>query len=99
MNNYEFTLGMKQISGFGGGYEQTCRDMLKAGLKWLDGHPKAEPEFSDYGATKNEDAKDLRGSILDGLEDCTLAMYEHVLMHVLFIRKNGWQKYVNEMSS
>ena len=29
-----------EISGFGGDYEQACRDMTKAGVLWLREHPE-----------------------------------------------------------
>ena len=38
---YAFTPEMREISGFGGDYEQTCRNMLAAGLRWLDEHWQA----------------------------------------------------------
>jgi hypothetical protein len=59
----QFTDDMREISGFGGGYEQQCRAMVLAGLDWLDAHPDADPKFHGYSgvygiATEdNDDAK------------------------------------------
>ena len=105
MNKYEFTEKMGEISGMGGGYEQTCRNMLKTGLEWFDEHPKAKPKFHGfkniYGIIKedNDDAKALSKAVVDGSNnDCTGAMHQAVVTSVLWVRKNGWGKYVKEMS-
>jgi hypothetical protein len=102
---YEFTKKMREISGMGGDYEETCRNMLKAGLEWLDENPNTTPEFSGFKYTfgicmaDNEDAKQLSKVIVDGSgDDCTGAMHQAVVSHCLFIRTNGWDKYVEEMS-
>ena len=33
MSKYQYTDDMAEISGFGGGYESTCRAMVAAGLR------------------------------------------------------------------
>lgn len=101
---YEFTEEMGEISGFGGGYEQTCRNMLKAGLEWLDENPQVNPEFHGYENVygiiieDNDDAKALSKAVVDGSEDCTGAMHQAVISSILWIRKNGWEKYIEVMS-
>ena len=102
---YEFTEKMGEISGFGGGYEQTCRNMLKAGLKWLDENPQANPEFHGYKnvygiiTEDNEDAKKLSSIVIEASDnDCTGAMHQAVITSILWIRKNGWENYVKSMS-
>lgn len=71
MNDYNFTPEMGEISGFGGSYEAGCRAMLKAGCKWLDEHPKADPRFHSYTnlygiiTEDNEDAKALTKAVMD----------------------------------
>jgi hypothetical protein len=104
-SNYEWQEGMGEISGFGGGYEETCRKMLFAGLKWLDDHPDADPKFHGYKGVygilgdDNEDAKALSEAVIAGSGyDCTGAMHQAVVGHCLFIRENGWDKYVKSMS-
>ncbi len=100
---YQFTPEMDEISGFGGGYETTCRAMLSAGLEWLDAHPNAEPKFHGwkniYGIIEedNEDAKELSNAATVGF-DCTGAMHQAVISHCLHIKSSGWDTYVKEMS-
>ncbi len=102
---YEFTPEMGEISGFGGGYEETCRAMLKAGLEWLDANPKADPQFHGYKnvygiiSEDNADAKALsKAAVAAADDDCTGAMHQAVITSVFWIRKNGWEKYVEVMS-
>ena len=105
MSKYVFTDKMGEISGFGGGYEQCCRNMLKSGMEWFDLNPRADPSFRGYEnvygitAENNEDAKLLSLAIADGAGgDCTGAMHQAVVSACLYIKKNGWEKYVEEMS-
>lgn len=102
---YEWEQGMGEISGFGGGYENTCRAMVKAGCDWLDAHPGADPKFHSYKGVygiiseDNKDAKDLTEAIVKAAAgDCTGAMHQAAVSHVLAIRKLGWKAYVKEMS-
>lgn len=102
---YEFTEIMREISGFGGGYEAACRAMLKAGLEWGDKNPNADPKFHGfkniYGIIQkdNEDAKALRKVVVRASgDDCSGAMHQAVISSILWIRKNGWDRYVEEMS-
>lgn len=84
--------GMREISGFGGGYESACRDMVYAGLVWLKNHP---------GAVLQEgtaDAKALREALLSACPDCSGAMFGATMSSCVYIAKNGWVKYVEEMS-
>lgn len=104
-SKYVFTAEMGEISGFGGGYEQTCRNMLAAGLEWLDAHPKAAPKFMGfkgiYGvlADDNDDGKALSAAVVAGADgDCTGAMHQAVISHCMFIRKNGWERYCADIS-
>ena len=104
MTDYQWLPGMGEISGFGGDYEQTCRDMLLAGLKWWDEHPSANPTFSEmenvYGIIheENDDAKQLSQAVVSGCDDCTGAMHQAVIEHIMAIRANGWEWYVQAMS-
>lgn len=102
---YEFTPEMGEISGFGGGYEDTCRKMLSAGLEWLDEHPESKPEFHGFKGVyglileDNEDAKALTKAVVDASDgDYTGAMHQAVISSIFWIRKNGWSAYVAKMS-
>jgi hypothetical protein len=102
-----YTSQMGEISGFGGGYEVTCRRMVLAGVEWLANNPNASPEFAGYKNIygvineENADAKSLSSYITaDAITggDCTGAMHQASISHIMFIRKNGWEKYCEEMS-
>ena len=45
-DGYRHSPDMGEISGFGGGYEILCQDMLNAGVVWLDRHPRAKLAIS-----------------------------------------------------
>lgn len=101
---YEYTDEMREISGLGGGYEATCRAMVVAGCEWCDDHPDADPQFKGYEGIygiiteENDDAKALSDAIVavtDG--DCTGAMRQASVTHVMAVRRLGWDKYVEEM--
>jgi hypothetical protein len=104
-SKYNYTESMCEISGFGGGYEMTCRNMVIAGLEWLDSHPEAKISYGEYknvyGLTTNEspDCKILQDEMLKASgNDCTGAMMQACLGHVMYAYKNGWGKYVEKMT-
>jgi len=104
MANYQYTEDMGEISGFGGGYEQACRDMVLAGLKWLEENPDADPKFQGYKNVfglildDNDDAKALTKVMLAACkEGATGAMHHASVSHVMFISKNGWEEYCKKM--
>jgi len=41
-SKYKYTDDMGEISGFGGGYEQTCRNMVIAGIESFESSPEAD---------------------------------------------------------
>lgn len=101
----KYTEEMREISGFGGGYEETCRNMVLAALDWLDENPEADLSYKTfkqvYGLTTDEsdDMKTMQGVMVKAANnDCTGAMMQATCAHVMFIRKEGWEKYVEEMS-
>lgn len=99
----EWVEGMGEISGFGGGYEAACRQMLRQGLKWFEEHPNADPQFHGFNGVfglcmeDNEDAKSLSAAVCAGV-DPTGAMHQAVIGHLFAIRRMGWDAYVAEMS-
>jgi len=102
---YKFKSHMREISGFGGKYERTCRDMLRAGLLWWDDHPEADPKFHSYKGIfgilheDNKDAKRLSKTIVKASNnECTGAMHQAVIQAIFYIHCFGWNKYVVEMS-
>jgi hypothetical protein len=103
-SKYQFQEGMQEISGFGGGYEDACRKMVVAGLEWWDAHPDADVSYKEYkniyGLTTGEsdDCKLMEKAMLESVPDCSGAMMQASKGHIMFIHKNGWDKYVEEMS-
>jgi len=102
--NYGYTTEMGEISGFGGGYENACRSMVIAALKWCEENPKAKLSYKEFkgitGLTSDEspDMKKMQEVMLKVTNnDCTGAMMQACMSHVMFIRKNGWDKYRSEM--
>jgi len=101
---YAWIDGMGEISGFGGGYESACRDMLYAGLAWLETKPGADLQASIYRNVygilnaDSEDAKALEKALMQACPDCSGAMHQATMSAVMFIAKNGWAKYVDVMT-
>lgn len=103
MAKYTYTEDMREISGFGGGYEQACRDMVVAGLEWCDKNVGADVSYDQfknvYGLTTNEseDCKKMQQAMLDVANDCTGAMMQASMGHIMAIRRMGWDAYVEKM--
>lgn len=106
MSKYVFTKDMHEISGFGGGYEECCRNMLTAALEWLDANPKADPKFRGfkdvYGILMddNDDAKALSKAATSaaGEYGATGAMHQAVISAAMYVKTKGWDAYVKEMT-
>ena len=91
------------ISGFGGGYEQTCQKMLRNGIEFLKGKP--DFDWSGYIQYKNvygictavnEDAKALDDAIKEGTDGTTGAMHQAVIGHLAYVHKNGYEAWLKE---
>lgn len=74
-----------EISGFGGGYEAACRNMLYAGLRLLDENPDAPDD-------------ELEEAILAVEPECSGAMFGAARGAARFIAREGWGEYVNRMT-
>ena len=86
---YPWTDAMGEISGFGGGYEQACRDMVYAGLAWVQNHPGVS--FADARAELDK----ILGA---ACPDCSGAMHGATMNVVAFVMRNGWDAYVAAMT-
>lgn len=100
---YKYPKGVDAINGFGGGYEATCQKMVIAGMKWFDEHPNANPSFRGckgifgFLDDNNKDAKSLSKAISKAADnDLTGAMHQACISHILYAKKNGWDKYLKE---
>ena len=116
MSKYVFTDDMGQISGFrgimegGDRYEQACRDMIVAGLEWLDDHPDADPIFYEpksehiriYGAVVGhnipaQEMMRIMSLAADENGGATGAMMEACIQVCLWCRENSWEEYCKIM--
>ena|SRR5688572_22562404 len=103
--NYLYAKNAKEISGFGGGYEDCCRKMVVAGMEWLEKHPNADLSYKEYeniyGITADEsnDIKLLQKHMNGAINNKSSgAMMQACLGHIMFAHKNGWDKYMEEMT-
>lgn len=102
MNKFTYTKKCSEISGFGGGYEKACRNMVIAGMKWLDKNPKAKIEFSSYQniygvvTDLSSDCKKMREAMLKVNDGCSGAQMQASLNHIMYAHKNGWKNYIKE---
>ncbi len=92
-----WTDDMGEISGFGGGYEQACRDMTEAGIVWLENHPNAEPVFSHSEGgnwiENNEDADGLEAAMLVAEPDPSGAMFGASCGIARWVHANSWEAF------
>lgn len=101
---FRHTDDMGEISGFGGGYEKTCQNMLEAGVKWLNEHTAADLKMTEYQNiygilnADSDDAKALEKVVVAAANnDCTGAMHQAVMSRLNYIAKNGWASYCAEL--
>lgn len=104
MTKYRHTPDMGEISGFGGGYEACCQDMLEAGVKWLAAHPNADLQgrtlknvYGIFDAT-SDDAKALEKAATDAAKgEATGAMHHAVMDRLFWIAGHSWGAYCAEL--
>jgi hypothetical protein len=104
MSKYQFTTKCREISGFGGGYEKCCQNMVIAAMEWLESHKEANSTFDQFqnitGLTtnENEDMKAMQSAMNKAIGDeATGLMMQFCTNHALYAHKNGWVKYIEEM--
>jgi hypothetical protein len=90
------------MSGFGGSYEFTMQKMLENGERFLAANPgavgkwKAWENVTGIMLSEDDDAKRLETAVMDGINDATGAMHQAVIMHLIFIARNGRDKWLSE---
>jgi len=103
---YRHTPDMGEISGFGGGYEAVCQDMLSAGVNWMmekklsGGDLKAHTFAGIYGLIEpdNDNARELEKVLAEAAHgDCTGAMMQALMERCIWISKHSWDEYCVEM--
>ena len=88
------------ISGFGGGYEDVCQQMLRNGIEWLKAHPdfkgvmKTFKNVTGLAIPENDDAKALEAAMMAGISDATGAMHHAVSSHLYYIAKHGYEGWI-----
>ena len=101
--DYKHTKDMGEISGFGGGYEATCQQMLHNGVSFLaersgvDLRVLESPQFYGIVKLEGDDAGALEKAVMDGIEGATGAMHHAVMSRLAYINKNGWNAYCAEL--
>ena len=98
---FRHTEDMGEISGFGGGYEACCQDMLEAGVRWLSERKEAADLMGhDYEGVfgifvpDSDDAKVLEKVVLAAAKgESTSAQHHAVMSRLFFIARNGWDAY------
>ncbi|HET6717110.1 MAG TPA: hypothetical protein VFG90_08255 [Nitrososphaeraceae archaeon] len=105
-SKYIWTPEMREISGMGGSYEDSCKRMIIAGLEFWDTQTESfNPRYKGfkdvYGICMddNEDAKKLSDVLITTVSGCSGAMHQAAISHIFFIKRNGWEKYKQEMMS
>lgn len=105
MSKYVYPEGLDVISGFGGSYETACQKMVVSGMEWLDANKEANPTFDQfkniYGLTANEnkDMELMQTHMNEAIDKgASGAMMQACTNHVLFASKNGWDKYIEEIT-
>lgn len=93
---WHFDEGMREISGFGGGYEASCRAMLLAGGTWADSHRDEALAIKSHF----EVPKELDKAMCDAAEPlggATGASFGTTLAHILYVLRHGWESWVEKM--
>lgn len=103
--SFRHTTDMGEISGFGGGYETLCQDMLEAGVQWLTDHASSDlkgiesPQIFGIFIADSDDAKALEEAVMaaDKEKNATGAIHHAVMSRLFWIAKNGWPAYCEEL--
>jgi hypothetical protein len=104
-NKIEDIRNIAYISGFGkkSSYEKACQDMLQSGFEWLVNHKKVNLKATTYKGVygilepKGKDAIELSNVIVKSVPDCTGAMHHCVMNHLIYISKEGLDKWKQEV--
>lgn len=91
------------MSGFGGGYEHVCQQMLKNGLDYLESKGKPDATLHGYKNVygivdlKGPDSKAFEDAVMKGIKDATGAMHQCVMGHLFYIAKHGHDGWIKEL--
>jgi hypothetical protein len=93
------------ISGFGGGYEDTCQRMLWRGVLYL---AEVRPPLDIWEGTRSyagmygllvtgEPLKELEAAVMDGEPDVTGAQHHAVMGHLRAIHEHGVDWWLDQL--
>jgi len=95
---------MAEISGLGGEYERTCREMVTAGVRWLEQNDGPTVQFSESENVTvriddgNGVKEELRAHMVESVDVEPTASMLHVSMkHSLYADGIGWDAYVSRL--
>lgn len=104
--SFRHTTEMGEISGFGGDYEETCQEMLEAGVTWLK-EQSEKPKLEGHSfknvfgiiIADSDDAKALEKAMLDPVLQFgpSGAMHHAILSRLFWIAEHGWDAYCEEV--
>jgi hypothetical protein len=100
---YQYTKKCREISGFGGVYEECCKKMVIAGMQWIDDHPDANPQYGNThrlhkSTYPNKDMADMQDAMNAAVDyQCTAAQMHSTTIHVQYARTHGWKQYIKHM--
>lgn len=103
MTDYEWTPAMAEVSGFGGEYEEACREMVIAAAEWSEENPDADPEVGTpegvFGLIvgMNGTGEELLEAVKSPVDGASGAMVHGASRSALYIHENGWDAYVEMM--
>ena len=101
-----FHPGCREISGFGGGYEDACRKMVVAGLNWMLANPEKAKNLkviqytNIYGIcdVEGDGQKELDSVMMEACNhDCTGAMHQACINHLFWAFAHSPEEYAQEM--
>ena len=95
---WTFDEDMDEISGFGDGYEASCRRMLAAGGDWADAHPEEWVKVKRLADLPRE-CERLMILACEGEDPNagpTGAMMGVVANLIGFVQRNGWEEFVRQ---
>ena len=96
---YEFKDWMREISVFGGSYEEACRTMVLRCVNWFDEHPNEKANLSTFKSV-NDIEKEYPQVIEEVCHDIEPSgdMFNTSMAHAFFIVTNDWDFYVSKMT-
>ncbi|MCP4988670.1 MAG: hypothetical protein GY928_22255 [Colwellia sp.] len=99
---FKYTKECREISGFGGFYEEACRNATIKGyefmIKIMKGEKIESIKFNDFIDLNDGNKKTMESVILEACNnDATGAMMNVIASHIVNAYCNGWDEYIKTM--